>query len=121
MLVSPGVVIAIAGTRMLSSISPLSLPPIGALEFDWRVLGFTLALSLVVAFATGTVAAIYALRADVNESIKSGGEQQATKFGRAVPRILIAAEVALSLVLLAGAALLVKIQKWQCNNRCRNG
>src|SRR6202020_1710322 len=33
-------------------------------------------------------------------------EQQATKFGRAVPRILIAAEVALSLVLLAGAALL---------------
>ena len=101
-----GVAIAIAGTRMLSSISPLSLPPIGALEFDWRVLGFTLALSLVVAFATGTVAAIYALRADVNESIKSGGEQQATKFGRAVPRILIAAEVALSLVLLAGAALL---------------
>ena len=101
-----GVVIAIAGTRMLSSISPLSLPPIGALEFDWRVLGFTLALSLVVAFATGTVAAIYALRADVNESIKSGGEQQATKFGRAVPRILIATEVALSLVLLAGAALL---------------
>jgi putative ABC transport system permease protein len=100
-----GVAIALAGTRILSSISPQSLPPIGAFEFDWRVLGFTLALSLVVAFVTGTAAALYALRADVNESIKSGG-QQGSRFGRTVPRILIATEVALSLVLLAGAALL---------------
>jgi predicted permease len=101
-----GVAIAVAGTRILSSISPPSLPPVGTFEFDWRVLGFTLALSLVVAFVTGTAAALYALRADVNESIKSGGQQQAIGFGRAVPRVLIAVEVALSLVLLAGAALL---------------
>ena len=101
-----GVAIAFAGTRILAAISPQSLPPIGAFEFDWRVLGFTLALSLVVASITGSAAALYALRADVNESIKSGGEQQGSRLGRAVPRVLIATEVALSLVLLAGATLL---------------
>jgi predicted permease len=101
-----GLAIAYAGTRVLVALTPESVPRVESVSFDWRVLSFTLALSVIVALATGAAAAVYALRTDVNESIKGGGEQPMGASGRKLPRVLIAAEVALSLVLLAGATLL---------------
>ena len=95
------------GVRVLAAMSPVALPRIKEISFDWRVLLFTLVISTLVAVVCGSVAAFHALRADVNESLKQGSEPSGGIPGRRLSRALVAGEVALSLVLLSGAALLI--------------
>jgi putative ABC transport system permease protein len=102
-----GLAIAAWGIRVLVSLSPIELPGIDDLSFDWRVLAFTLGVSVIVAVVCGSASAIHALRGDMNESLKEGSERSGGAPGRKLSRVLVAAEVALSLVLLTGAGLLI--------------
>ena len=102
-----GLAFAAWGVRALAAMSPVELPRVEDLSFDWRVLVFTLGVSGVVAFVFGSVAAIHAFGGDVNLSLKEGSERAGGIPGRRLSRVLIAGEVALSLVLLAGAGLLI--------------
>jgi putative ABC transport system permease protein len=102
-----GLALAAWGVRALAAMSPVELPRVADLSFDWRVLAFTLGLSVIAALAFGSVATVYALRGDVNDSLKEGSERAGGIHGRRLSRVLIAGEVALSLVLLAGAGLLI--------------
>lgn len=102
-----GLILAVWGVGVLVANSPAELPRIGELSFDWRVLLFTLGVSVFVAVVCGSVGAFHALHADVNESLKEGGERAGSVPGRRLSRLLVAGEVALSLVLLVGAGLLI--------------
>jgi putative ABC transport system permease protein len=102
-----GLLLAVWGVSALVANSPAELPRIGELSFDWRVLLFTLGISALVAVVCGSVGAFHALGADVNESLKEGGERVGGVPGRRLSRFLLAGEVALSLVLLVGAGLLI--------------
>lgn len=102
-----GLALAAWGVRVLVSLSPIELPGIDDLSFDWRVLAFTLGVSSVVAIVCGSASAIHALRGNTNESLKEGSERSGGAPGRKLSRVLVAAEVALSLVLLTGAGLLI--------------
>jgi putative ABC transport system permease protein len=101
-----GLALAAWGVRVLVSLSPIELPGIDDLSFDWRVLAFTLGVSAVVAVVCGSASAVHALRGNTNESLKEGSERSGGAPGRKLSRVLVAAEVALSLVLLTGAGLL---------------
>src|ERR1700683_4625895 len=70
-----GLAIAAWGIRVLVSLSPIELPGIEDLSFDWRVLAFTLGVSVIVAVVCGSASAIHALRGDMNESLKEGSER----------------------------------------------
>lgn len=74
------------------------------IPIDWRVLAFTAACSLAAGFLFGLVPALLASRVDVNSGLK---ETAAPSTGR-LPAILAAGQIALSLVLLAGAGLLIR-------------
>ena len=81
------------------------------LEFsiDWRVLGWAFAASLLTTLAFGVAPALFALRLDLNKTLKSGG--RGTTGGRGHQRFrhaLIVGQFALAMVLLAGAALFVR-------------
>jgi putative ABC transport system permease protein len=102
-----GLALAAWGVRVLVSLSPIELPGIDDLSFDWRVLAFTLGVSAVVAVVCGSASAVHALRGNTNESLKEGSERSGGAPGRKLSRVLVAAEVALSLVLLTGAGLLI--------------
>jgi putative ABC transport system permease protein len=102
-----GLALAVWGVSVLVANSPAELPRIGELSFDWRVLLFTLGISVLVAVVCGSVGAFHALRVDVSESMKEGGERSGGVPGRRLSRLLVASEVALSLVLLVGAGLLI--------------
>jgi putative ABC transport system permease protein len=102
-----GFALAAWGVSVLVANSPAALPLIGELSFDWHVLLFTLGISVLVAVVCGSIGAFRALRADVNESLKEGGERAGGVPGRRLSRLLVAGEVALSLVLLVGAGLLI--------------
>jgi putative ABC transport system permease protein len=102
-----GLALAFWGVRVLVSLSPIELPGIDDLSFDWRVLAFTLGVSVIVAVVCGSASAVHALRGDINESLKEGSERSGGAPGRRLSRVLVAGEVALSLVLLTGAGLLI--------------
>jgi putative ABC transport system permease protein len=101
-----GLALASWGVRALIALSPAALPRISEFSLDWRVLLFTLAASVFVAIVCGSVGAFHALHGDTNEALKEGGERAGVP-GRKLSRVLVASEVALSLVLLVGAGLLI--------------
>ena len=82
--------------------------PVLDLRLDWRVLGFTTAVSLLTGLLFGCAPAWRAARTDVNPALK-GGEHRAKGGSRSwLSKALIVAQVAMSLVLLVGAGLFLR-------------
>ena len=93
----------------------LSLKTIGengerlVFNFDWHVFGWAFVASLVTAVAFGLAPALFALRINVNDTLKSGARGMTGSRGHQRFRhILIVGQFALAMVLLAGAALFVR-------------
>src|ERR1017187_9089877 len=108
-----GLVLGFVGVRALLAVSPAGLPRIGengsAIGIDWRVLGFTLAVSLLTGILFGLFPALAASRADLNSALKESGNRSGTGFRQGKARsLLVVSEVSLALVLLIGAALLIR-------------
>jgi len=103
-----GVLLAKWGLDVLARVGRDFAPRVAEVALDARVLGFALALSLLTGLALGLVPALQASRTDPNESLKdsSRGSTGGRHAGRFRSGLLVA-EVALSLVLLVGAALLI--------------
>ncbi|HEV2841509.1 MAG TPA: FtsX-like permease family protein, partial [Chthoniobacterales bacterium] len=77
--------------------------------FDWHVFGWAFVASLVTAIAFGLVPALFALRLNVNDTLKSGARGMTG--GRGHQRFrhaLIVGQFALAMVLLTGAALFAR-------------
>jgi len=76
---------------------------------DWRVLGFTLGVSLLTGILFGLFPAFSAARSDLNSTLKESGNRSGTGFREGKARsLLVVSEVSLALVLLIGAALLIR-------------
>jgi predicted permease len=104
-----GLLFALWGVRLLSAFVPENVPRFGETSTDLRVLGFTLAASVLTGLLFGLAPALQSSRFDLNEALKEGGRGGTDGRGRARVRgLLVVSEVALSLVLLIGAGLLVK-------------
>jgi predicted permease len=104
-----GLLFALWGVKILSAFVPENVPRFGETSIDLRVLGFTLAASVVTGFLFGIAPALQSSRFDINEALKEGGRGGTDGLGRKrVRSLLVVAEVALSLVLLVGAGILMK-------------
>jgi len=108
-----GLVLGFLGVRALLAISPAGLPRIGedgsAVGLDWRVLAFTLGVSLLTGIVFGLFPAFAASRTDLNSSLKESSNRSGTGFRQGKARAtLVVSEVSLALVLLIGAALLIR-------------
>jgi predicted permease len=104
-----GLGLAWVGVRALVALSPGNIPRIEQARLDWRVLAFTLAVSLLTGVIFGIVPALRASRVALNESLKEGGKTSAEgASGRRLRGGLAMSEVALVLVLLIGSGLMIK-------------
>jgi putative ABC transport system permease protein len=104
-----GIAVAAGGIELLRVWNPGNLPRIEDVRLDAGVLGFTLLVSLLTGVLFGLAPALQSSRADLAESLKQGGRGSSASPGRRRTRaVLVVSELALSLVLLAGAALLVR-------------
>jgi putative ABC transport system permease protein len=104
-----GLVLALWGVAVLRSVGPASLPRLGEVVVDWRVLAFTLGVSLLTGVVFGLAPAWQALRVNLNDALKEGGRgEPGGPAGGRMSGVLVAVELALALVLLIGAGLLVK-------------
>ena len=108
-----GLALGFVGVRALLAVSPADLPRVGehggAVGVDWRVLAFTLGVSLLTGVLFGLFPAIGASRPDLNSTLKEGSNRSGTGFRQGKARaLLVISEVSLALVLLMGAALLIR-------------
>ncbi|HTP31732.1 MAG TPA: ABC transporter permease, partial [Candidatus Acidoferrales bacterium] len=106
-----GTALAFGFVRPVTSLLPAAsrVPRIAEVALDWHVLAFTLGISLLAGLLFGILPALRASRPNLNESLKEAGRSGSA--GAAAKRagdILIVGEVAVSLVLLAGAGLLIR-------------
>jgi macrolide transport system ATP-binding/permease protein len=82
------------------------------LTLDWRVLVFTIGISFVTGLLFGLVPAIHSTRMNLVPSLKDEATATIQRFGRVGLRdVLVVTQLALSLVLLVGAALFVRSLK----------
>jgi predicted permease len=104
-----GVGIARLGLASLARMHPEEFPQLGSVAIDWRVLTFTLSVSLITSLLFGLAPAFMGTRLNLVDALKQGG-----RYGTAGPgsqrlrNVLVVTEMALSLMLLVGASLLVR-------------
>jgi predicted permease len=108
-----GVAAGYVGVRVLLSLSPGNIPRIGPggsnVVLDWRVLGFSLALSILTGILFGLIPALRSSRADLITALKEDGTRRGTGVRQSKTRAaLVAVEMALAVVLLIAAALLIR-------------
>jgi putative ABC transport system permease protein len=102
-----GLLLAAWGADLLLAIAPRALPRVHEIGLDWRVVGFTAFVAIATGLVFGIAPALQLSGAELNDTLKEGG-RSVTGAGRAnrTRASLVIAEVALSLILLAGAGLL---------------
>jgi putative ABC transport system permease protein len=105
-----GLLLAVWGVDGLTRLIPEgALPYQSEITLDWRVLAFALAASLATGFVFGLAPAFQMARVDVNRALKEGTSRGTTAAAQGRLRGgLVVAEVALSLTLLIGAALMIQ-------------
>jgi putative ABC transport system permease protein len=103
-----GLVLTYGALAALAHWAPATLPRLTDVRVDWRVAAFTVLLCVGTAVLFGLAPAIHAAGAESGDVLRGGGRvANAGRRGR-IRNALIAAEIALSLVLLVGGGLLVR-------------
>jgi len=108
-----GLILGYAGVRALLAINPGNIPRIGdsgsAVSLDWTVLLFTFAISVLTGILFGLIPAMNASRTDLNATLKeSGSRTGGSSHHHRIRSILVVTEMSLAIVLLVGAALLIR-------------
>ena len=104
-----GLAIAYWSADALNLVSQRVLPRAGAIHLDGSVLMFSLAIATATGLLLGLAPAAYSAGAGVGADLKSSSRSSSDSLGRSRLRsVLVAAEVALTLVLLAGAGLMIR-------------
>jgi putative ABC transport system permease protein len=103
-----GLAIAYGGLILLKAFIPENISQAREISIDFKVLGFTLLVSVLTGLIFGLAPAIQAVRFNQIETLKEGGRDAATGgSGKRLRSLLVMVEVAVSLVLLIGAGLLI--------------
>jgi len=108
-----GLALGLIGIRALLAVNTAGLPRLGEkgtlVGADWRVLVFTLLISVGTGIVFGLIPALQSSRADLSATLKEASGRTGTAFRQnKVRSLLVIVEVALALVLLVGAALLIR-------------
>jgi predicted permease len=102
-----GLLVAYWGLDGLRALDPGNIPRLQNVALDGRVLSFTFGVAVLTGVLFGLAPALRGSRVNLGETLKEGGRNSVGGHRR-LRDALVVAEVALSLVLLAGAGLLVR-------------
>jgi predicted permease len=104
-----GVALARVGIDLLRAVGSETVPRLADVQLDTPVLAFTAIVALATGVLFGLLPALRATRADIGETLKSGGRGAAeTAPGKWVRTTLVVGQISLSLILLVGAGLLMR-------------
>ena len=103
-----GLLLAKWGSDALVALAPGNVPRLADSGIDGWVLVFTLGISVAASLLFGLAPALQISRVDLNEALKQGANRAMGGKGGRMRAALVVVEVALSVVLLAGAGLLIR-------------
>ena len=102
-----GVIAAQWGVDALVMLAPRNLPRLGEVSINLAVLFFLLGVSVLVAVGLGVLTAVRATSGDLQAALAEGGRGQGGSLGgQRLGRVIVAGQLAITLVLLVGAGLL---------------
>ncbi|MDQ2776370.1 MAG: ABC transporter permease, partial [Acidobacteriota bacterium] len=109
-----GVLLAVFILRIIPRITAIDLPRAGEIHMDWAVLGFAAGLSVATGILFGLAPSLGASRPDLMHVLRASGQAASKGASRRIlarlnmRNLLSIAQIALSIVLLIGAALLIE-------------
>jgi len=103
-----GVSLAIVTVRLFTHSTLATLPRMNEVGVDWRVLLFTLVVSLASGLLFGLLPAIHARRTRLTSDLGGGQRESSRKSSRRISNALVVAQLSLSVVLLIAAGLVLK-------------
>ncbi len=104
-----GLAFAPLGIHLVRLITPKGTPRLADISVNHAVLGYALAISLLSALLFGLLPALHSSKLNLVDSLKQGATGAGLARGSAYTRsLLVVSEVALAVVLLAGAGLMLK-------------
>jgi len=104
-----GLLFSAIGLRLLLAMAPPDLPRASGIGINATVLGFTLAVAIVVSFGFGLLPTFSALKVDPQLALRDAGHAAPTRRNqRRLRDGLVVAELAVAVVLVVGASLLVR-------------
>jgi putative ABC transport system permease protein len=104
-----GLVVATLGTKALLQFVPAGVPRLAQVSLDWRVLGFTMLISLATCLIFGLIPAWQASKPDLQTALEQSGRTSGPGASRLRFRqLLVVFQVSLAVMLVIGAGLLIK-------------
>jgi putative ABC transport system permease protein len=105
-----GLALAWVVTRVMAAVPPnvSPIPRLGELSLDLPIVTFALVISLATGLLFGAAPALSARTIDLSDTLKEGSRGAGMRRGAATRAVLVTVEMALAIVLLAGAGLLVR-------------
>jgi putative ABC transport system permease protein len=104
-----GLLIARFGVATITSMGGTAFPRLAQAGLDWPTMMFTILVAVATGLFFGVVPALQVSQSATQDSLREGGRSStAGGHHQHVRRLLVVAEVALSLALLSGAGLLIK-------------
>jgi putative ABC transport system permease protein len=104
-----GCLFAYGGIRMVAAVIPAMLPGEAVIELNRVVLMFAIGVTVLTTLGCGLAPAIHSMRANLNKRLTGSGKGASGGFRHGKLRAgLVIVEVALSIVLLAGAGLMTR-------------
>jgi putative ABC transport system permease protein len=94
------------GIQALRAVIPEGIPRVSTIAIDVRVLAAAAGLAFCTGLIAGIVPALHASRVDLTTALRSGATGT-TRGGRSLRQLFVVVEVALAVVLVAGAALFI--------------
>ena len=103
-----GLIVAVFGVRALLALIPTGMPRVSEVTIDLRVLAFALCTALVTGIGFGLIPALRASRPALQSVLGATRNAGGSLARRRVSEVLVVAQIALGVVLVAGAGLLIK-------------
>jgi putative ABC transport system permease protein len=104
-----GILVGALSLRLLVALLPAELLPFFVkIELDGRALMFTLLISVVTTLLVGMIPALRTSGTDLDQSLKEGGRSGTGGRTQRIRGVLVVTEIALAVILLAGAGLMLR-------------